>query len=300
VGQPQTQFGQQPGGPAGGSGFDVATIRTKLQQLVGENQLQRFYPPQRIEQLAADVANRPLAALGNSWKLPREITLDLVGLALYDICIFVDDSGSMAFEEGGERIEDLKAVLGKVAEAATLFDSDGIVVRFMNGPTEGNGIKSAAEASALVQQVRFSGTTPLGTNLERKVLQPMVVQQARNGSMQKPVLVVTITDGEPTGEPKETLRTAIMNVKQFLQSTPFGPGAVAFQFAQVGKDQGSVRFLEQLDSDPVVGKMIDCTSYIELEQEQFARKGVNLTAELYLVKLMAGAIDRSYDEADEG
>ena len=40
-------------------------------------------------------------------------------------------TGSMAFEEGGERIEDLKAVLGKVAEAATVLDSDGIVVRYM-------------------------------------------------------------------------------------------------------------------------------------------------------------------------
>ena len=40
-----------------------------------------------------------------------------------------DDSGSMAFEEGGERIDDMKAVLGRTADAATLFDTDGIVVR---------------------------------------------------------------------------------------------------------------------------------------------------------------------------
>ena len=66
----------------------------------------------------------------------------------------------------------------------------------MNGSIEGNGVKSAQEAAALVQQVRWSGTTPLGTNLERKVLQPLVVQQARSGSMSKPVLVVCITDGE--------------------------------------------------------------------------------------------------------
>jgi len=35
----------------------------------------------------------------------------------------------MAFEEGGERIDDMKAVLGRTADAATLFDTDGIVVR---------------------------------------------------------------------------------------------------------------------------------------------------------------------------
>jgi hypothetical protein len=38
-------------------------------------------------------------------------------------------------------------------QVATLFDDDGIMVRFMNSPTEGNGIRDAAAASALVQQV---------------------------------------------------------------------------------------------------------------------------------------------------
>lgn len=78
-----------------------------------------------------------------------------------------------------------------------------------------------------------AGTTPLGSNLDRKVLQPMVLSQARNNSMQKPVLVICITDGEPTGEPKDTVRQVVMNAKQHLQNTPYGSGAVAFQFAQV-------------------------------------------------------------------
>lgn len=43
-----------------------------------------------------------------------------------------DDSGSMVFEERGERIDDLKLILSKVSEVATLFDDDGILVRFMN------------------------------------------------------------------------------------------------------------------------------------------------------------------------
>ena len=41
-------------------------------------------------------------------------------------------------------------------QVATLFDDDGIVVRFMNSMTEGNGIRDAASASALVQEVRFT------------------------------------------------------------------------------------------------------------------------------------------------
>ena len=77
-----------------------------------------------------------------------------------------------------------------------------------------------------------AGTTPLGSSLDRKVLQPMVLSQARSNSMQKPVLVICITDGEPTGEPKDTVRQVVMSAKQHLQNSPYGPGAVAFQFAQ--------------------------------------------------------------------
>lgn len=278
----------------------MATLKQKLQQLVGENRLQSFYPPQRIDQLAQFVAGRDVAGLGDRWSLPREVTLDLVGLALYDIVIYVDDSGSMAFEEGGERIDDMKAVLGRTADAATLFDTDGIVVRFMNGNIEGNGIHSEAEAAALIQNVKFSGTTPLGTALDRKVLQPMVISQARSNTMQKPVLVICITDGEPTGEPKDTVRQVVLSAKNILQNTQYGSGAVAFQFAQVGKDPGATRFLSSLDTDPSIGSMIDCTSYFEQEQEEYARKGISLDPNLYLVKLMVGGIDRSYDEGDEG
>lgn len=81
---------------------------------------------------------------------------DLVKISLYDTILYVDgepsrpsrceggrltdtvgcasytDSGSMAFEENGERIDDLKALMSKVAYATSLFDQDGISVRFMN------------------------------------------------------------------------------------------------------------------------------------------------------------------------
>lgn len=60
--------------------------------------------------------------------MPVALAVDLASLALYDIIIYADDSGSM--ESGdGERIEDLKLIVAKVAEVATLFDDDGIEVR---------------------------------------------------------------------------------------------------------------------------------------------------------------------------
>lgn len=37
--------------------------------------------------------------MADKWQIPMEIAVDLVRLALYDIVIFADDSGSMSFEE---------------------------------------------------------------------------------------------------------------------------------------------------------------------------------------------------------
>lgn len=92
-----------------------------------------------------------------------------------------------------------------MSEFATLFDADGILIRFMNSPQEGNGIKSTAEAEALVQAVRFGGLTPLADSIQAKVLEPVVFAAARSGQLQKPVLIISITDGEPTDSPRDKI-----------------------------------------------------------------------------------------------
>lgn len=56
-----------------------------------------------------------------------------------------------------------------------------------------------------------------------------------------------------------------------------------------------------LDNHPVVGSLVDCTSNFESEQAEMMRNsGVDLTPELWLVKLLMGPIDTSYDSKDEG
>ena len=69
-------------------------------------------------------------------------------------------------------------------------------------------------------------------------------------------------------------------------------------YVQVGKDTSAQAFLAQLDNDPEVGRNIDATSYYELEAEEYKRKGVNLTPDVWLVKLMMGAIDSTFDDQD--
>lgn len=59
--------------------------------------------------------------------MPVELAVDLASLALYDIVIYADDSGSMS-SGTGNRLDDLRLICAKVAEVATLFDDDGIEV----------------------------------------------------------------------------------------------------------------------------------------------------------------------------
>lgn len=299
--QYQTQQGTQPGGgfgPGQGSASSQG-LQSKIENMVRTNRLEAFYPPNKLQQVLQRLNQTDFRALSQRWNMPLELAHDLATLALYDIVIFADDSGSMIFEENGERINDLKVIMARVAEVATLFDEDGIVVRFMNGHVEGNGIRDALTANNLIQQVQFTGMTPLGSSLDSKVIRPFLGGGISNRSLQKPILVITITDGEPTGEPQNTVANVIKNAKNMCASSIYGPGAIAFEFAQVGKDTKAQAFLGRLDTDPEIGKMIDATSYYELEAEEYMRRGVNLTPELWLVKLMVGAVDPTYDEQDQ-
>jgi Mg-chelatase subunit ChlD len=175
----------------------------------------------------------------------------------------VDDSGSMRFEENGERIKDLQLILQRVTYAATLFDNDGISVRFMNStppPHLINGIRDDKQVETLMQSLQYKGLTPMGTELRKRVIDELVVGKARSGELRKPVLVIVLTDGQPSGEPDSAIFDTIRYTNAQLQQSRYGAGAVAFQIAQVGNDQEARAFLAKMDRDPVIGGLVDCTS----------------------------------------
>lgn len=297
-GQPgQQPYGQQPQSGAG----DQQMILTLLQTCVRDQHLEGFYQPQALHTIAQQIANSgALNKIMTSWRLPKELAADLVKIALFDVCLLVDDSGSMQFEQGGERIEDLKMIMSKVTFATSLFDQDGISVRFLNSQVQGNHITQEPQATSLLQQVRFSGLTPLGTSLDQKIFQPMLLNPARSGQLRKPLLCIAITDGAPAGEPSDAVFSAVMRASDELRRTRYGADALSLQFAQVGNDTKAQDFLAQLDAHPVVGPLIDVTSDFEYEQDQMMKTtGETLTGEGWIMKLLLGSIDSSYDTKDE-
>lgn len=115
--------------------------------------------------------------------------------------------------------------------------SRSIDIRFMNDdsipPNMLEGIRTEQQIQAVLQGKKYKGLTPFGTKLRQKVIDPIVLPKLRQP--RKPILVIGITDGQPAGENNGSLEDTI---RYAVNSTSnLGPGAIAFQFAQVGNDQ---------------------------------------------------------------
>jgi hypothetical protein len=105
----------------------------------------------------------------------------------------VDDSRSMKREEGGKRIETLKRTLRSVAGVFSLARSEGInAVRFLNVGV-GNTNVVPRTTNKIIDDHTFRHWTRIGTELKGKVLDKHVFGSI---PMQKPLLVITITDGD--------------------------------------------------------------------------------------------------------
>jgi len=259
---PRPGYQPQFGAPATPQQLEM--FMQSLRATIAEKRLDAFYPPHDVQKVHA-IATRAAASveeLCQTWRLPREIGADVAKIGLYDVVLYIDDSGSMAFEEGGERIKDLELVLQRVSHAAGLLDEDGISVRFMNStppPQMLDKIRRTDQIDALMREVKFKGLTPMGTELRRKIIDD-IVRRAQSNSLAKPVLVITLTDGTPAGEAREAVFDTIKYANAELSKTRYGPGAIALQFAQLGNDTKAREFLAKLDADPTVGHLIDCTS----------------------------------------
>lgn len=121
------------------------------------------------------------------------------------------------------------SILSYVAFVASMFDADGIEVRFLNSTKIGNGIKNDNDVQALVNANPFQGVTNLGKEMWSKVLDPLIVKPAQKGSLQKPVLVISITDGEPYPEPASKIRDVIKDTKKALKKSRYGEDALSLR-----------------------------------------------------------------------
>lgn len=100
----------------------------------------------------------------------------------------------MQEEDSGNRIKHLGEVLKAICQVYQVAREDGIPhVEFLN--SEGAEDITDDLVDELVD-IDWVGITPIGTMLKAKVLDPLVFDRQGLGKMQKPLIVITITDGD--------------------------------------------------------------------------------------------------------
>jgi len=160
-------------------------------------------------------------------------------------------------------------------DAAGRFDSDGSQVVWMNSSKKYT-LRNKEDAKLITDECKYDGqATPMGDALLHKVLEPLVYSKlggtfsSKSHSLQKPVLVVIITDGRPTGrsEVGDRIVKEIKEAKRKL-SKSVGEDAISFTIGQVGNDRDAEEWLDSIDSNQEIGDLVDVTSAIDQEAKQ--------------------------------
>ncbi|KAF8243660.1 hypothetical protein K440DRAFT_589376, partial [Wilcoxina mikolae CBS 423.85] len=161
----------------------------------------------------------------------------------------------------------LAETVHRITPVATKLNEAGISLRFINYSRDIDGrfddLSQQKEIESKLKLVAPGGTTKIGTMLRSKIIEP-ILEKAKAGTLVAPVLVVIITDGEPSREPLDSLKKAILHCKNSLAEIEtskghvYGHSTVVFQISYVGDDAVAEKFVRDLANDPQVGGMIHC------------------------------------------
>lgn len=107
-------------------------------------------------------------------------------------------------------------------------DDCGTGLQFINKKHAlGDNLK-ATEVEQIMESVKPNGVTMIGTNLERKILKPLVYNVINRGDkLPRPVLVSCITDGCASHENESEFRDTIVRCLDFLKAHNYPPTSMS-------------------------------------------------------------------------
>ncbi|KAH2369449.1 hypothetical protein KXW57_004350 [Aspergillus fumigatus] len=233
-----------------------------------------FGPHDPFVQTLAEKAVVEVKRVSTEFGLPCERASGIVKLALYDFVILCDNSFSMRNHK-----EVLENTLLKLARLSTLLAPGGISIRFPNHWWGYNGdsdnLLTAEAVRRQFAEVSFYGRSKLGTTLRKKIVQPMI-RKAEERTLKRPVITMIITDGEPYGERRETLRDTIQSCKQSVALQSYGKAAAVFVVSRIGNSTKADQFIAELQSDKSIANMTYCSrEALDEQQEVFKQCGDN-------------------------
>ncbi|CAG9942616.1 unnamed protein product [Clonostachys rosea f. rosea IK726] len=191
---------------------------------------------------------------------------DLLVLALFDTILFLDNSWSM--NDSNEPTEELQDIAGSIVEVESIYDNTPSVrIEFLNGKPRDDTAETADEVRELIANINNFGTTPLGAQLRKKILDRFVYPKLQAKGTFRPVLICVITDGCPDPAEKGRFQNEIDECKKLLMDrdrTKVGEKHVLFQISRVGKLREAEQFIKSLKADPELKNILHVTSYQQL------------------------------------
>ncbi|KAH8821851.1 hypothetical protein F5884DRAFT_104391 [Xylogone sp. PMI_703] len=225
------------------------------------------------------------------YDLEPTVTPKLIIMALYDFVVLCDDSGSM---RKGNRIKAQADTCFRVAQIATFLQPQGISLRFLNSKYDGdfNLLVDENDIKSKMGKVEYGGPTKLGTILETKIVEPLVIGKAKTGNLKKPLIIAIITDGCPNNEDVNSFQETVQNCKDKLSKLQREPAGAIFLISRVGNDPLAETFLKNLQKNKDLDEMVYCClDQLDNEREIFLRAGKDRQYSSYLVKLFEAALD---------
>ncbi|EWG41422.1 hypothetical protein FVEG_03546 [Fusarium verticillioides 7600] len=248
-------------------------FQKNVDKYVNENPvLKNFFKdrPDFIQQVAKKAANleKEDEPLGDKDTLPKTIKVSLHQQVIY--------CGNSSMKREG-RWANQKALIGRIAKITTkiLPDGEGVALRFINQDIDNSSNLSFDQISSIIQPMSWQpdGDTDIGTNLKRKILEPLVYAKIANKTFDRPLLVSISTDGMPEPENKQELANAIVECGDKLEAANLPRGSVKFMIGQVGTASSAEQFLDSLRENQSIKNVTFVTS--EKLDEKFSEFNEN-------------------------
>ncbi|GES66462.1 hypothetical protein ATEIFO6365_0015000700 [Aspergillus terreus] len=233
--------------------------------------------------------------------LSDEFLDDLLVLALFDCIIFLDNSQSINWDEdrSAERLIISETI---VAVEATYDNTRAVRIEFLNGPFRGEKVSTPEELTQLLENIDNYGKTPLGTELEAKILKNYVYPKLEKGERFRPVLITVITDGDPQGEPRDAFKKKLQYCEALLRdkrkTNLIGDKHVLFQISRVGNDRRAASFIDDLRKDKDLKGVLHCTSYQNIDINPEADDPIDAYAPA--IRRLAGAAFVGLERNEKG
>jgi hypothetical protein len=247
-----------------------------------------------IKIMGTDEKIDKLKAIALQYEMSTEIVQKLRQLEDFDICLLLDDSGSMAsviknhssdpYAKSMTRWDEMKQAAIIVTEVASCLDADGVDVFFLNRPPI-RGVTSANQITVAFQQMP-QGYTPITRSMQ------YIFQEKAAVIKERKLLILLITDGEPTDDSGNSA------IPQFLHMIKHRDKNVHISVIACTDDDSAMKYLDKLDKQDTKLDVTD--DYLsELAQIRKARgKNFRFTFGDYVAKMLLGGVDPSMDNLD--